>query len=334
MTTRRKIWAGLTLFVVVLFTVILPVHIYDRHPILFAFLGSGLLALTLGQTLGDFDSVYELFEKEDTNVPQPAGRRLVPFVIIPGIVFAIVLIFYNGGRKDDELAAFGMVTKGVIENGSSTTTTRRFQQNTSYDLIFSYKDSTGAKYVFEQSVNGSDFNDAYRGQEVDIVYSRKNPDLAKAVLNLDELASYKKIANNPIEVQQLISILESDRPDTIVNYLNNINYQWVQANDGVYSNEKRNLVIKVFPGNEEVAFVDNSTAGYGLSNKNSDFEKSLETFGFKKKAITENNETQELYYTEKYGVSKENKMIEPEGNSIGFTMVTVYHVFHMSSLAE
>lgn len=330
MTTRRKIWAGLTLFVIALFTVIMPVHIYDQYPIMFAFLGGGLLLVTLGQTLGDFDSVYELFEKDVDKTNEPVGRKIAPFAIIPGIIFSIVLIFYNGGRKEDELKAFGVLTKGTVQNGSSTTTTRRFQSNTSYDIYFLYQDSTGAKHQFEQSVNGSEFSNAYVGQEVDIVYSRKNPGLAKAILGLSELEKYMKIADGKIEVQQLIAILESHQPDTIVNFLNSINYQWTSSGSGVYSNEKRDLAIKVFPGNSELAFLDNTNAFGG---PNSEFEKSLETLGFKKKAVTENNETQELYYTDKYGVSKETKMVNNEGQ-LGFRMITIYHLFVLNGILD
>jgi hypothetical protein len=240
------------------------------------------------------------------------------------------LIFYNGDRKEDELKAHGVLTKGTVQNGSSTTSTRRFQKNTSYDLIFLYQDSTGKKHQFEQSVSGGEFGDAYVGQEVDIVYSKKNPDLAKAVLGLDELSKFRKIADGKIEIEQLIAILESHQSDTIVNFLNTINYQWASTGDGIYSNEKRDLVIKVFPGNDELAYLDNTNA---FGNSNTTFEKSLETSGFKKKAVTENNETQELYYTDKYGVTKESKMVNTDGQ-IGFRMVTIYHLFALSGVVD
>jgi hypothetical protein len=327
MSSRRKIWAGLTLFVVILFAFMIPVHVFAAHPILYALIGGILLVITLGQTLGEFDSIYELFEKDVDKSQQSAGRRLAPLAILPGILFAGILIYITFERKDEALEKFGTLTKGTVVNGSSTTTTRRFQKNTSYDIMFLYQDSTGRKYQFEQSVNGSEFSDSYVGQEVDIVYSKKNPSLAKAVLDLDELSKYKKIADNRIEVQQLIAILESHQSDTIVNFLNNISYQWTKAEADVYSNEKRKLAIKVFPGNQELAYMDNSRGGFDQSDQN--FETSMEACGFKKKAVTANNETQELYYTDKYGVSKESKMVEGEGGALGFTMVTIYHLFRL-----
>jgi hypothetical protein len=333
MTTRRKIWAVLTLFVVALFTVIIPLDVYDHHTTLFTFLSGGLLLITLGQTIGDFDSVYELFEKDVDKTDQPAGKKMAPFAIIPAIIFGFGLIFYNGGRKDDELKEYGVLTKGSVQNGSSTTTTRRFQSNTSYDIIFLYQDSTGKKQQFEQSVSGSEFNDAYIGQEVDIVYSKKHPALARAILSLDELAKYKTIADHPIEVQQLIAILESHQSDTIVNFLNGISYQWAAAGEGVYSNEKRNLAIKVFPGNEEIAYMDNG-GGATFGGTSSAFEKSMEAFGFKKKAITQNNETQELYYTDKYGVTRENKHIDSGEGVMSFRMATIYHVFVLNGTVD
>jgi hypothetical protein len=330
MTTRRKIWAALTVFVIALFTVMIPVHVYDRYPVMFAFLAAGLLLITLGQTIGDFDSVYELLEKDVDKKNEPESKRWAALAVIPALIFPIFLIFYNGDRKEDELKAHGVLTKGTVQNGSSTTSTRRFQKNTSYDLIFLYQDSTGKKHQFEQSVSGGEFGDAYVGQEVDIVYSKKNPDLAKAVLGLDELSKFRKIADGKIEIEQLIAILESHQSDTIVNFLNTINYQWASTGDGIYSNEKRDLVIKVFPGNDELAYLDNTNA---FGNSNTTFEKSLETSGFKKKAVTENNETQELYYTDKYGVTKESKMVNTDGQ-IGFRMVTIYHLFALSGVVD
>ncbi|RAW00376.1 hypothetical protein [Pseudochryseolinea flava] len=332
MNTRRKIWAGLTVFVVILFCFLIPVHVFEGSPMMFSFLGGALLFVTLGQTLADFDAIYEVFDKPDPNEPQPPGRKMAPFAIIPGFIFVFILLVMGSSRKDAELKQYGVLVKGAIVDGSSTTTTRRFQKNTSYDLMFSYEDSTGRKHQFEQSVNGSEFHDAYMGQAVDILYSKKHPSLAKAILSLSELSNHIKIADAPIQVQQLISILESSKPDTIVNFLNGISYQWDQKSDGVYANEKRNLAIKVFPGNQELAYMDNSSTALNHSNK--DFESSLESYGFKKKAVADGNQSQELYYTEKYGVTKENKMVNGEDGALGFSVVTIYHVFLFSSLGE
>jgi hypothetical protein len=328
MSISKIIWFALAGLVLIIFLGVIPIDEYDRHVILYGFGCSILFFGCLFFALADFKSIDEVTEKGTFDNPTHPTRKLAPFVIIPAILLPFALIFYQSSRVETELEKFGVMTKGKVTGGESSTTSRRGQKSTSYDINFTYTDSANNSYNVEDGVNGDEFDKLYEGAVIDVVYSSKHPGLAEAVLSLKDLQKYKKIAMSDVGIEHLIPLLEGTvKDDSIMSYLNTVCYEW-QINDSknYFINNFKEVAIEVAEDRSRVVYIKQTTAyAYDL---NQPFEKSLETYGFKKKSSTTDGKTNEMFYTDKYTIIKERQVAESDNNSniLGQTAFDIWYV--------
>ena len=325
MSTRQIIWASLCGVTLILFFFLIPVDTYNNHLFFFSISGGVIFFITLFLALGDFDSIYEIIDKIPPGTPEPAMRKLSPAAVIPGIILIFILAFYHMGRKDDELKANGVLTKGQVIGGESTKSTRRFQTTTSYNVRVSYNDSLQKAHTFEASINGSDFNNLYEGAQVDVIYSRKYPSLAKVILGTSELSKYKKIPQGEVSITHLIDIFEGKIPkDSVEGFLNTINYEWTTSEADFFINEKKNIAVKLFRDDGQLLYVEQNNL---FSASQSEFMEDLEKNGFKSKEASAEGETQRIYYNDDYLVMVERKVSQKSGDEM--LSSTVSNVFRL-----
>jgi hypothetical protein len=316
MNKRVIIWALLLVLIFELIFNLIPIDVYDGFPILFGLLGSITYMGCMFMFMSSLESVKS---------------AAMPFAIISGVILFFSLIFYHSGRISDELATHGKLTKGTVNGGESTTTTRRFQKNTSYSILVGYQDSLNKQHVFDASVTGSEFNDLYRGAEVDVVYSKRYPAIAKAVFSIDELSKYKHVPQEQLTITHLINILEQKvNKDSVLDYLNTINYEWHPGSeDGVYNNERLKAAVKIAPDNQKMAYA--CEVG-GFIKDDDDFESTLTQNGFSKKASDVDGKEQLLYYNDRYVIAKETTWSD-DSNDNNILGRTVYQVFYIQKLS-
>lgn len=311
----KIIWFALAAFVLIGFLGVMPIDEYERHHILYGFLCSGLFLVTLFLGLADFKSIKDATSAK-VDGPIPNTRKLAPIAIIPGIALFFFLIFYHSSRIDTELEKFGVMTKGTVTGGESRTSSRRGRKSTSYDVNFTYTDSANHSYSVEDNVSGDEFDKLYEGAVIDIVYSRRYPALAEAVLNLKDLQKYKKIAVADVAIEHLIPLLESTvKDDSIITYLNTVCYEWRVDSDNqtYFINDHKDVAIQVGKDRRRVVYIKETTA-YAYEPEHP-FEKSLETYGFKKKSSTTDGKTNDMFYTDKYTITKERQIPESKDNT-------------------
>lgn len=333
MNSRRIIWLSILTFNLILFFYLIPIDVYDRYDMFFSFVGGGIFIVCLFQVLGNFDTISEPFEKPDPDVPVDTLRKLSPFSVIPGLILVFVLVYHHSDRKDKELKTYGVLTKGKVTGGQSTTTTRRLRSNTSYDIRVIYFDSLERQHFFKEDVSSSEFNDLYEGATVDVVYSRRYPALAKAVLNVDELSGFKEVPQKEIVIDDLLAILEAKvERDSILGFLNSINYEWTNSEAGYYTNEKREIAINVSPELDQLAYVQKTNPFISAVDDSTGFEATLVKRGFMKKASSVNGETKEFYYNDKYVISKERKTSGVSETTMSMNVFDVFQVAKIEAL--
>ncbi len=338
MSTSKKIWLGISIAIVVIFLWGIPLGMYESSSFFFSGAGAVLLFVSLFLFFGEFTSLDEIFEKHDKSVPQPAGRNIAPFMVLPAFIFLFISFFYYSNKKSNALETNGVLAKGIVLNGESTQTTRRMRTTTSYELQIEFTDSAGTKYYFYPSVSSSEFNDVYQGAPVDVVYWREDPNVAKAIFNMDELSKYKKVPDNPITIANLTAILDGKvNQDSIRNYLNTINYEWTYGNEErTYENLKLKQAVRYSEESGTVAFVEtNHMMGQIISQDGKpvfSFDNDLIEKGYKKQASSgENGEAVELFYTDNYVVQKTTKLEQSQGNGFGMNAYTIYLVAKVSA---
>lgn len=309
------IWYSLAGLVLIIFLGVIPIDDFDRHVLLYGFACSALFFGCIFFALADFKSLDEVTEKGTFDNTTHPTRKLAPFVIIPMIILPFILIFYQSSRVETELEKYGVMTKGKVTGGESSTTSRRGNKSTTYDINFTYTDSANNAYNVEDGINGDEFDKLYEGAIIDIVYSSKHPGLAEAVLSLKDLQKYKKIAVADVGIEHLIPLLEGTvKDDSIMVYLNNVCYEWQMDSENYFVNNHKEVAIKVAGDRSRIVFIKQTTA-YAY-NPEQPFEKSLEKYGFKKKSSTsDDGKTNEVFYTDKYTIMKDRQVSEAKDNA-------------------
>ncbi|HTF81414.1 MAG TPA: DUF3592 domain-containing protein [Cytophagales bacterium] len=301
MSRNRVISSILFVGIFVLFMWGIPVGLYNRNEFLFSVVGGILCFLLIGQALAEFRSLYELLESEE-HVQVSKARQLAPFAIVPGFILIFVFLMHNAARAEQVLKNEGLVTKGKVEDGRSTSTTRRFRTNTTYKLEYSYTDTHKITYHGSASVNSSEFSEAYQGMSVDVVYWKKDPSVSKLLVQPHEIVTYKRILNRQLSYVDMLTILEHKLgEDSLLNYLNAINYEWLEG-EGFFVNERLGMAVKRIDSNQ-VAFIENMAAEEPVS-----FVQEMERDGYAKMTRISQGKERVAYTKWPYTIVREAKV--------------------------
>jgi hypothetical protein len=327
MTRSRIIWFSLTALVVVFFLAGIPIDAYEKHEMLYSFLGGFLFFACLFMGLGDFESIYDITETTAEHTDDRL-RKLSPFAVIPAFVMVFVFVMSHSSRVSAEVKEYGVLTKALVTGGQSSSSSRRGRTTTTYDVYVSYTDSLKREYTAELDVSGSEFKDLYEGAVIDIIYSSKHPSLAKPVLSLGEMSKYKKIAMGDVGVEHMIAILEEKvKPDSVKGYLNTICYEWREEEGGDYFiNDQKKIAIAVALEQGKVLYIRETMAlAYDQERL---FEKSAEAYGFKKREMNDGEKTVTEYYTDQYVITKERKSVDGQdsGDILNKKALEIYSV--------
>lgn len=333
MLTHKRIWLAISLSIIVFFIWGIPLGTYEGATVTICITGAVLLFISLFQYCGEYTSFDQIFKKQDPKIRESRGRRLSPFMVIPAIAFLLLLLVNFNLKKSYVLNHWGVLAKGTVVSGQTKSTTRKFKTRTSYKLKVKYIDSLGAKHYFNETVSAEDFYNTYQNEEVDIVYWREDPRIAKVVFKVEEIGNYKEIVTDSISVMHLTTILEGKiNDDSIKDYLNTINYEWVNVSDSVYQNSKLNLGLLYSKEGERITYMQqNSSMGFKVNEDGSPtnyFEKTLIQNGFKIQAAAKSGQLgSELYYSDTYVVQKNQTT---EFATSGSKSYTIYSLSKLS----
>ena len=253
MTRRKALWLSGVIATFMLFYFLIPNSIYNLSPLLFSVVGAALLTFFLIQAIGDFKS-FRAF-----NNPKPEEKNLAhkiaPWMVFPGIVMVFVFVINFSSNEREELLAHGLKAKGTIIDGSSMKTRR----GGTYEVTVIFKTKDGKEMTVKESVGEDEFKRFYKGQEVELVYSSRNPDMVELLTNSNTIETYSGVKDRDINAKDLMKLVTFS-PDSVGEVLNTINYQWTyEKEENTWINERKNLLIKVQP-NQTVNYLTSGDA--------------------------------------------------------------------------
>ncbi len=300
--TRRKIWSAVLFFIVFFFTLGIPISSYNQGPFYISVIGGVLVFIFTFLFISDITSFYELLEKDPEY--QAKGLNYAPWALIPGIIFIVIFSLIFEYRKKDVFDKEGIITKGVIINGHSETSRRRGNRTTSFEINVSFQDDKGQEYKFNESINSSEYDKLYNGANIDVKYWKKSPSVAMAILSDEDVKENLKIENRSITLNDLEKIINNDvKKDSVIQYLNSINYKWEQESVGTFLNDNINCIIKL--KDDTIIYVEskNKFSVQGMEFKK-EFEESINMTEFKKSGVKINGIDLEIYLSDQYQVIK------------------------------
>lgn len=304
MNKRKAFWLSGVIATFVLFYFLIPNSVYNLSPIIISMIGAALLTFFLIQTIGDFKS-YREFNKPEPD-EKTVAHSIAPWMVLPGIVMVFVFAMNFSANEKEELGTHGQKVMGKIIDGSSYKTRRGGVYNVT--VMFTTQD--GKQMVVEEGVGEDEFKSFYKGQEVELVYSVKDPTILELLTNSSTIETYSGVKDREINPKDLMKLVTFS-PDSVGPTLNKINYQWTyEKDDDAWINQRKDLLIKVQP-NEMVNYLTFGDAfnTFPMELKKQKFEE-----------IPSNDEKIKLYENEEFLASVETQVMESRGLATIITM--------------
>ena len=294
MNKRKAFWLSGVIATFVLFYYLIPNSIYNLSPIIISVIGAVIWAFFLIQTIGDFKS-YKDFNNPESG-EKTLAHKIAPWAVFPAVVMVFVFAMNFSSNEREELLAHGKKVTGKIIDGSSYTSRR----GGTYDVTVTFKTDEGKLITVEESVGEDEFKSFYKGQEVELIYSVKNPSLIELLTNNSTIETYAGVKDREINPKDLMKLVTFS-PDSVGPVLNKINYQWTyEKEDNIWINERKNLLIKVEP-NQMVNYLTSIDAfhTFPMELKKQEFEE-----------IPSTNEKVKLYENDEFLASVETQFME------------------------
>jgi len=192
-----------------------------------------------------------------------------PLFLVPAVIMYFVMSWIFDSRAKKDLAANMERVKGTIIDGHSYAS-RKFDF-TAVTVQFTTK--TGQQLSVEKDISKYSFQKFYKGQPVDVLYSRSNPQIVEILtddLNAQEVTNSEE---REIKIQDLLGLFEMN-PDDISAKLNKITFGWDHSSPGdTWINNRKNLFLQA--NTQTLTFNTQSSAGLT-------FPKQLQQSGFKR----------------------------------------------------
>jgi hypothetical protein len=192
------------------------------------------------------------------------------FFMLLGILFYPLLSWRFTSAADNILKKTQQKAKGVVVSGSSVTS-RRGLDFTYIDVEFETKE--GVHVTATEDISKYDFKKFYVGQNINLIYSKDNPQNIDLLINESSVIEFTGSAERDITPTDLINFI-SIKKENIQTELEKIKYGW-QYNEEkkVWVNEKNNSLLSIADGG--LVFMSKPTILYT-------YPKQLEAMGFKR----------------------------------------------------
>jgi hypothetical protein len=236
---RKLLWISLTVLTLILFLFLIPTSIYNTFPFIISVAGAALFTAFLVQSIADFRSFQELNTKNKEE--QDWRHTYTPFSVLPGIAMIFIFYFNFLSNKTSELKEYGEKITGTIVNGSSF----RMGRGKSFEIIVQFVTKDGKTRIASESIGESEFRKFYKGQQVELIYSTKNPGMVELLTNKTAIQDYTNSEERDVKIQDLIDLTAGQNVD-VDNFLNKINYGWkLNCNDSIWINERKKAAIRI-----------------------------------------------------------------------------------------
>lgn len=235
----------LTIILFIFFYFYLPKEVESENQKFLSIFGSILTSICISYAIFFHGSWKKQYVEE--NYFQKMNYSFLPVI---AFIPCIILYFMISNKFDS--TAKEMLIKNKVEavatviSGGGTQLTNLKGQNIDFStIVVEFTTTEGQKIIAYESVNKSQLQDYYIGQEINIIYSKTNPQNMELLAYDSDVRDYIGSEERRIEINDLFNLF-SKKESEILGVLNNISYGWeYNSYKKMWMNNKRNISITI-----------------------------------------------------------------------------------------
>jgi hypothetical protein len=267
------LWVFTTLCFGVLFLFILPNQNIAQNIMILSIFGAVSLSFCLFYVMLYYKSWEVEFIKK-VGKPKLDLQGFAALAALPVLVFYFLISWSfnsnaNAVLKETQEDAVATIIDGTSVEG------RRINFA---DITVQFKTKEGITITAIEDVSTYKFKQFYKGQKLNIVYSKSNPHNIDLLIDIENIRELKNSAERAIEPKDLLHLLDA-KTEVVTDELNKISYGWVyDSADNYWMNEKDKYVL--------LAQENKITLITSTSDFNYTFPQKFLNLGFEKISIT------------------------------------------------
>jgi hypothetical protein len=279
----RLLLAASALFTFVFFSYIISNGTYASSPMLMSAFGAAIISICLTQAICNFNNLSEFTERINEEDAKDS-YKLAPFILpISFLFFTIFMYITHKSNVEKELKEFGITSVAEIIDGSQRTTRSLRNTTNDYNLTLRFSDKTGTSRTIYTEVDGNVYDKVGLGLKVPIIYSSKNINLIKVIVDikgyLEEYKPMSEVNGQKNEYQEVVApdgsrninvsdMLNLDKlpAEKVLENLNNISQTWeMQAdNNPTWANTKRGEMVLKNPNGITLSILQSDSTNRGV----------------------------------------------------------------------
>jgi hypothetical protein len=254
---KSLLWGGIALAILI-GACLVNISFYHSSYFSLSLVSGVLIGFFVFMAICKFDSIMDLasisdsdYEEQYDKMKKNGGSGIIGG-LFSMIVAIIIIVTYNNSRENNAFDKEGIIVTGNVVNGSEQVTKRtrwgmETGRSSSFTLSIEYKTKDGQERKVDKSVSSEDFNDAYKGQPIDLIYYKEDPSMVKLIMGTENLKKYKGVADRAILGSDIEKILKMSKDSIKTKLLDKLATDWKDASTQEYlafeNNSKKEGII-------------------------------------------------------------------------------------------
>ncbi|QDO94675.1 hypothetical protein FNB79_12130 [Formosa sediminum] len=225
MKNIKVLWIILLIITFILFYYLIPLEIYNKSPFIIAGIGGVIFTILLAQAIFNFKNWNDYVVK--TKYSGIKKYKYTPLLILPGLVMYFVFFINFSYQKKGNIKESGHKVTGEIID---LTSFQRLKGGGSSSLTIKFSTKEGKELIVDQNVN--DISNYYKGQNIELMYSKENPEMINIIPTV-------KIDYDEIKINEIISLLSVSDKNI---HLKKINPEWKKTENNTWVKGQRDRI--------------------------------------------------------------------------------------------
>lgn len=220
---NRIIYPGIAVCSALFFIFSINVFVFHQFLGIFTFAGAACTTAFLAMALNAW-----IIKDREITTAQIRQRQVLMGVVcaVFAIGYGIFINKHNKAAVAKELDKHGIFAIGTVVDGKS-----ELLSVSEARIFVKYYDENDKSYEAVAYIPKSNFDNFSKDQVVGLRFMPKHPEIIRLLLTDDEMTKYSGFKNRPLQLPDLMEVIQLPRGKRIQDYLNSVNLQWYMKPD-------------------------------------------------------------------------------------------------------